>query len=123
MKFGLFVLPSWPEGEANHESRILGETLEQIEFAEELSFDSVWLAEHHFSRYGICPSIIPLATHVAARTRKIRIGTGVSVPTFHNPIFLAEETAVDGRFEQRPAGLRRGHGAAAVRICRAKCGL
>ena len=94
MKFGLFVLPSWPEGEANHQSRILGETLEQIEFAEELGFDSVWLAEHHFSRYGICPSIIPLATHVAARTRKIRIGTGVSVLTFHSPIFLAEETAL-----------------------------
>ena len=104
MKFGLFVLPSWPEGEANHQSRILGETLEQIEFAEELGFDSVWLAEHHFSRYGICPSIIPFATHVAARTRKIRIGSGVSVLTFHNPIFLAEETALmdvlsNGRFD------------------------
>ena len=94
MKFGLFILPSWPEPGTHHQSRIFGETLEQIEFAEELGFDSVWLAEHHFSRYGICPSIIPLATYVAARTKTIRIGTGVSVLTFHNPIFLAEETAM-----------------------------
>ena len=94
MKFGLFVLPSWSEQETHHQGRIFGETLEQIEFAEELGFDSVWIAEHHFSRYGICPSIIPFATHVAARTQKIRIGTGVSVLTFHNPIFLAEETAM-----------------------------
>lgn len=94
MKFGLFVLPSWPERETHHQGRIFGETLEQIAFAEELGFDSVWIAEHHFSRYGICPSVIPFATHVAARTKKIRIGAGVSVLTFHNPIFLAEETAM-----------------------------
>ena len=94
MKFGLFMLPSWPEAETNHQPRIFGEMLEQIEYAEELGFDSVWLAEHHFSRFGICPSVIPLATHVAARTKKIRIGTGVSVLTFHNPIFLAEEAAM-----------------------------
>ena len=52
--------------------------MEQIQYAEELGFDAVWLAEHHFTRFGIIPSAIPFATYVAAHTRTIRIGTGVT---------------------------------------------
>ena len=94
MKFALFLLGSWTEDETSAQSRIFGEMLEQVEYAEELGFDSIWIAEHHSSRYGICPSLMPLLGHIAARTRKIRIGAGVSVLPFHNPIFLAEETAM-----------------------------
>ncbi len=94
MKFGLFILPSWPEAEPSHQSRIFHEAVEQIQYAEELGFDAVWLAEHHFTRFGIVPSALPFATYVAARTRTIRIGTGVSVLTFHHPVFMAEETAM-----------------------------
>src|SRR5712691_6422159 len=72
MKFGLFILPSWPEAEASHQGRIFHEAVEQIQYAEELGFDAVWLAAHHFTRFGI----------------------GVSVLTFHHPVFMAEETAM-----------------------------
>lgn len=94
MKFGLFMLPSWPEPDPKHQSRILGEMMEQIEFAEELGYDSVWLAEHHFTRYGIVPSAVAMGLYAAGRTKRIRIGTGVSVLTFQNPVFIAEETAM-----------------------------
>ena len=94
MKFGLFILPSWPEAETYHQGRILHEAVEQIQYAEALGFDAVWLAEHHFTRFGIVPSALPFATYVAARTQKIRIGTGVSVLNFHHPVFMAEETAM-----------------------------
>ena len=94
MKFALFLLGSWTEPEADAQSRIFGEMLEQVEYAEELGFDSIWIAEHHSSRYGICPSLMPLLTHIAGRTKKIRIGAGVSVLPFYNPIFLAEESAM-----------------------------
>jgi len=94
MKFGLFILPSWPEAETSQQGRIYQEAVEQIQYAEELGFDAVWLAEHHFTRFGIISSAIPFATYIAARTKTIRIGTGVSVLTFHNPIFMAEETAM-----------------------------
>jgi alkanesulfonate monooxygenase SsuD/methylene tetrahydromethanopterin reductase-like flavin-dependent oxidoreductase (luciferase family) len=94
MKFGLFILPSWSEADPSHQSRIYQEAVEQIQYAEELGFDAVWLAEHHFTRFGIVPSALPFATYVAARTKKIRIGTGVSVLTFHHPVFMAEETAM-----------------------------
>ena len=94
MKFALFILASWTEPDASAQSRIYGEAVEQIQYAEELGFDSVWIAEHHSSRYGIFPSLMPILTYVAAKTKKIRIGAGVSVLPFHNPIFLAEESAM-----------------------------
>lgn len=94
MKFALFLLGSWTEPEANAQSRIFGEMLEQVEYAEELGFDAIWIAEHHSSRYGICPSLMPLLCHIAARTKTIRIGAGVSVLPFHNPVFMAEESAM-----------------------------
>ncbi len=104
MKFGLFILASWAEKDASAQSRIYGEALEQIQYAEELGFDSVWIAEHHSSRYGIFPSLMPILTHVAAKTKTIRIGGGVSVLPFYNPIYLAEESAMldllsDGRLD------------------------
>ena len=94
MKFALFILASWTEPDASAQSRIYGEAVEQIQYAEELGFDSVWIAEHHSSRYGIFPSLMPILTYVAAKTKKIRIGAGVSVLPFYNPIFLAEESAM-----------------------------
>ncbi len=94
MKFALFILASWPEKDTNAQSRIYGEALEQIQYAEEIGFDSVWIAEHHSSRYGTFPSLMPILSHVAAKTKKIRIGGGVSVLPFYNPIFLAEESAM-----------------------------
>ena len=76
MKFGIFILPSWPEAEPSHQGRIYQEAVEQIQYAEELGFDAVWLAEHHFTRFGIIPSAIPFATYVAAHTRTIRLAPG-----------------------------------------------
>ena len=104
MKFALFILASWAEEDPGEQSRIYGEALDQVLYAEELGFDSVWVAEHHSSRYGIFPSLMPIVNYLAAKTKRIRIGTGVSVLPFHNPIFLAEESAMmdllsEGRLE------------------------
>ena len=91
MKFGLFTHVPWPEGEAP--SRLFGEAIEQAVLGEELGFHSVWIAEHHFSRYSLGSSSLVLASAMAARTSRIRLGTGVLIPTLHNPIRLAEDTA------------------------------
>ena len=94
MKFSLFILASWTENDAAHQSRIYAEALEQVRYAEELGFHSVWIAEHHSSRYGIFPSLMPILSHIAAQTSTIRLGAGVSVLPFHHPIRLAEEAAM-----------------------------
>ena len=102
MKFALFILASWTENDAAHQRRIYQEALEQVRYAEALGFDAVWIAEHHSSRYGIFPSLMPILAHIAAQTTTIRLGAGVSVLPFHHPIRLAEEAAMvdvlsDGR--------------------------
>jgi len=91
MKFALFTHVPWPEG--IEPTQIFKETSEQVEYGEELGFCSAWIAEHHFSRYSMGSSSLVLASHIAARTTTIRLGTAVLLPTLHNPIRLAEDTA------------------------------
>lgn len=91
MKFGLFHHVPWPAGTSH--DRILSETVEQIQLAETLGFYSAWLAEHHFSPYGLASASMILATHIAAKTSRIRLGTGIVIAPIRNPILLAEEAA------------------------------
>lgn len=91
MKFALFTHVPWPEGV--EVSKIFAETIEEVEYGEELGFQSAWLAEHHFSRYSLGSSSLVLASAIAARTKTIRLGTAVLIPTLHNPIRLAEDAA------------------------------
>lgn len=91
MKFAVFFHMPWPE--ESDPSRIFAETLEQVQYAEELGFYSAWFAEHHFSRYSMGSSSLVVASAAAAKTKTIRLATGVLVPTLHNPIRLAEDTA------------------------------
>ena len=90
MKFGIQNL--FP-ADGPDEHSVLQETLEEIRLADELGFDSAWLAEHHFSRYGLLGNPLLLGAAVAESTRNIRIGTAVVVLPFHNPLRLAEDAA------------------------------
>jgi alkanesulfonate monooxygenase SsuD/methylene tetrahydromethanopterin reductase-like flavin-dependent oxidoreductase (luciferase family) len=92
MRVGSFVLaaqfPGQGQGEALHRA------VRSAEAAEEAGLDTVWLAEHHFVPYGTCPSAITLAALLLGRTRRIRVGTAVSVlPTVH-PVALGEQAAL-----------------------------
>ena len=102
MKFGLFTIVQWHESRTQAEA--LREALEQIELADQLGIEEVWLGEHRFSRHGLLSGIFSFVGHVAARTKRVRIGTAVIVLPFHNPIVVAEETAMldilsDGRMD------------------------
>ncbi len=92
MKFGVFSLMQWPEDRS--QSDVFRNELGQLVVAEEQGYASAWLAEHHFSRYGIGPSIHLTAAHLAAQTSVIRIGTAVTIVPFLHPLRLAEEIAV-----------------------------
>ncbi|WP_149828746.1 LLM class flavin-dependent oxidoreductase [Streptomyces tailanensis] len=92
MRVGTFVLgaqfPGQGQGEALHR------TVRTAEAAEAAGLDAVWLAEHHFVPYGTCPSAVTLAALLLGRTRRIRVGTAVSVlPTVH-PVALGEQAAL-----------------------------
>jgi len=109
MKFSTQNLLSIREWQTHAE--VYRNALEECRLADELGFDVVWLAEHHFSPYGICPSLAPFAGAVAALTRRVRIGTAVVIAPFEHPLRIAEEWAeIDiisgGRLE---FGLGRGY--------------
>lgn len=109
MKFGLFILGDKPPQRSYQE--VFANVLEEARWAEEFGFDAVWLAEHHFSPYGLLASLPLIAGAIAAQTERIRIGTACIVAPFHDPIHLAEEIAMvdaisGGRFD---AGFGRGY--------------
>lgn len=78
---------------------------EQIVHAEANGFDSAWVAQHHFHRdEGGLPAPLVFLAHVAARTSRIRLGTGIITLPLENPIRAAEDAAVldllsNGRLE------------------------
>jgi alkanesulfonate monooxygenase SsuD/methylene tetrahydromethanopterin reductase-like flavin-dependent oxidoreductase (luciferase family) len=91
MKFGIMNL--FPVSDGGSDQQVLRDTLEEIQLADELGFDSVWLAEHHFSKYGILGSPLQFGMAIAERTERITIGTAVLVLPFHDPLRLAEDIA------------------------------
>ena len=92
MEFGLFFLMQ--RDEAWSEQSVYDSGLAQMLAAESLGYSSVWIAEHHFNDYGLCPAPQVLASFVAARTKTLRLGMGVSLLPLHHPVDLAEELAV-----------------------------
>ena len=93
MKVGVLQFFSWPERRVTLET-VYDRAFERIDVMDRSGFDAVWLAEHHFTGYSVCPSVHVMATHVAARTRNLRIGTAVSLAAFYHPLRLAEEIAI-----------------------------
>jgi alkanesulfonate monooxygenase SsuD/methylene tetrahydromethanopterin reductase-like flavin-dependent oxidoreductase (luciferase family) len=92
MDFGLFFLVQ--RDERWSEQAVYDSDLEQMLATESLGYHSVWIAEHHFSDYGLCPAPPVLASFVAARTTTLRLGMGVSLLPLHHPVDLAEQLAV-----------------------------
>ncbi len=82
-------------------ARVTREVLE----AEELGFDAIWIAEHHFSnRYGILPDPFCYLAYLAAKTSRIKLGAAVMVAPLHHPMRIVENAAFidilsDGRFQ------------------------
>jgi alkanesulfonate monooxygenase SsuD/methylene tetrahydromethanopterin reductase-like flavin-dependent oxidoreductase (luciferase family) len=70
---------------------VLDATVATAVAAEDAGFDDVWIAEHHFMAYGVCPSAITLAGYLLGATRRITVGTAVSVLSIHHPVALAEQ--------------------------------
>jgi alkanesulfonate monooxygenase SsuD/methylene tetrahydromethanopterin reductase-like flavin-dependent oxidoreductase (luciferase family) len=113
MKFGLFGGAT----AQNNDSKAISDSQNYMSFidyvceAEDLGFDSVFLVEHHFTGIDQVSASINLLTYLAAKTRRIRLGTAVVVLPWHNPVLLAEQAATldllsNGRFD---FGIGRGY--------------
>lgn len=93
MRIGVLQFFSWPDRRVSL-GEVYRRALERIEIMDRTGYECVWLAEHHFQSFSVCPSIHMMATLVAARTRRLRIGTAVSLAAFYHPLRLAEEVAL-----------------------------
>ncbi|MBW2390664.1 MAG: LLM class flavin-dependent oxidoreductase [Deltaproteobacteria bacterium] len=92
MKFGMLHLFESPSGRS--EQQMILEQHSLMEAAEGYGFDSVWPAEHHFTEYGVCCSPAINLAAIARTTKTIRLGTGIVVLPFHNPVRVAEDFAM-----------------------------
>jgi alkanesulfonate monooxygenase SsuD/methylene tetrahydromethanopterin reductase-like flavin-dependent oxidoreductase (luciferase family) len=97
VRLGAFtVVDAYPDRPSGDADRVV-EVLRLAEEVEAAGLSSLWVAEHHFHRGGVCPSPPVLLAACGARTRRIRLGSLVSVLPFHRPVDLAEEYAVVDR--------------------------
>jgi alkanesulfonate monooxygenase SsuD/methylene tetrahydromethanopterin reductase-like flavin-dependent oxidoreductase (luciferase family) len=93
VKLGVLQFFSWP-GRHGPLEEVYARALERIEVMDKTGFDAVWLAEHHFTTFSVCPSVHMLGVLAAARTGRLRIGTAVSLAALYHPLRLAEEVAL-----------------------------
>lgn len=98
--FDLRNPPEW----AVDPARLYAFTLEMCEHAESLGCASIWLSEHHLFDDGYLPQPLTMAAAIAARTRRVRIGTAIVIAPLHHPVELAEQAAIvdvlsDGRLD------------------------
>src|SRR5712691_7480379 len=90
MKFGLYSsIASPPRGE--HLDRCIDEVIAEAQLAEASGFDSCFFGEHHQDGDGFLPSPLIVATAVAARTQRLRVGTSVILLPLHHPVRVAED--------------------------------
>jgi alkanesulfonate monooxygenase SsuD/methylene tetrahydromethanopterin reductase-like flavin-dependent oxidoreductase (luciferase family) len=107
MKFGAFFVGQRPQLHEQYDdehktnpnpvSRTDVEVYEDIlkgaELAEELGFNSVWIAEHAFSEHSIISSPTGLLAAIAARTKRVKIGVACTIVPWHAPLRFAQDVA------------------------------
>src|SRR6187551_594988 len=94
MKFGYGLLTAQHHPDDGRTlADLYRETVEYGVLAERAGFDSVWTSEHHFVDDGYMASQLPVLAAIAARTERIRLGTGVLLAPLFDPVHLAEDAA------------------------------
>ncbi len=88
LRFGAFIAPFHPVDE--NPTRAIERDMELVEWMEQLGYDEAWIGEHHSAGYEIIASPEVFIAAAAARTRRIRLGTGVSSLPYHHPLMLAD---------------------------------
>ena len=87
-RFGIFLAPFHPVGQ--NPTLALQRDLELVTHLDRLGYDEAWIGEHHSAGYEIIASPEVFIAAAAERTRRIRLGTGVSSLPYHQPLMLAD---------------------------------
>ncbi|MGA9869441.1 MAG: LLM class flavin-dependent oxidoreductase [Acetobacteraceae bacterium] len=95
MKFGIFYELQLPRPwTASSEYELFQQALGQMELADRLGYDYVWMVEHHFlEEYSHCSAPEVFLGAASQRTKRIRLGHGVIQLTTNQPQRVAERVA------------------------------
>jgi alkanesulfonate monooxygenase SsuD/methylene tetrahydromethanopterin reductase-like flavin-dependent oxidoreductase (luciferase family) len=95
MKVGmLLVFQNWhTDPELTDEQMVMGD-LRLAERAEGDGYESIWMVEHHFDSYAMCPDNFQLLSYLAGRTEKIQLGTGAVILPWNDPLRVAEKAVL-----------------------------
>ena len=88
MRFGIFLAPFHKPG--TNPTLALEQDLELVEWLDRCDYDEVWFGEHHSAGSEISASPEIMIATSAPRTRRIKLGTGVTSVSYHNPLWVAE---------------------------------
>src|SRR5260370_1104111 len=85
MRFGMFMAPFHTT--VQDPTSALERDLQHIELLDRLGFDEVWIGEHHSAGAELVTSPEVFIAMAAARTSRIRLGTGVISLPYHKPLW------------------------------------
>lgn len=88
LRFGIFMAPFHAPG--HNPTLSLESDLDLITHLDRLDFDEAWIGEHHSAGSEIIASPEIFIMAAAARTARIKLGTGVVSLPYHNPLWVAE---------------------------------
>lgn len=88
LRHGVFVAPYHAMDE--NPTTMFQQDIELIEWLDRLGFDEAWIGEHHSSGFETISSPDLMISFVAARTSRIKLGTGVVTLPYHNPLMVAD---------------------------------
>lgn len=91
--FGLITCQRYP-GDPRSDQELYRQALTLAEDADAAGLDSVWVSEHHFVDDAYLPSLLPMCAAIAARTRRVQVGTALLLAPLYEPVRLAEDAAV-----------------------------
>src|SRR5215218_743211 len=94
MRISIFSVQDHHPSRERTVAQLYEQVIAQAELADELGYDTFWVAEHHFHEYGVVPNPAVMLAAIAQRTRRLRLGTAISILTFHNPLTVAENYAM-----------------------------
>jgi alkanesulfonate monooxygenase SsuD/methylene tetrahydromethanopterin reductase-like flavin-dependent oxidoreductase (luciferase family) len=94
MRMSIFSVQDHYPSRSRTVPELYGQILAQAEHADQLGYDTFWVAEHHFHEYGAVPNPAVMLSAIAQRTSKLKLGTAISILTFHNPLTVAESYAM-----------------------------
>lgn len=88
LRFGTFLAPFHTAGE--NPTLALQRDLQLIEHLDALGIDEAWFGEHHSAGSEIFASPEIMIAAAAERTKRIKLGTGVTSVSYHNPLWVAD---------------------------------